>query len=586
MHSLQVVHINTHALTQSCTQSRTHARTSMLQQNTAGEGYGRLWYARQHLIGKPCDYCIHPLHISSKSLICHFEDVQSQHYTDLKLCHSFCTMIRKNSARMAKYTYPDQDNKTFSRVLPLTQSRILFSNPTCTEALRCLLQRCDLIPKTSYTGRQAESMDGLEDMPCLSEISKLQLNLVLPSQTFDILGMGSDTSMLSRQPSARDEGRQKPHLVEQKPYCLAPLQKASASNATGVLKRKACDATLSQHLWNDSQQTETASLRRRSWAEESMSVESDTASPAFSAATPHQQLAITDPTCTRTHQQPERTDPQDQKVLSKPSRSPYFLFQQFSSVAVQQKIPKQAHQSSFAQPRRQAAVSLKSKRQHQTPSNNIKTSSSPTDCNTPCKTHTNACLAELHLKGVSNKAEDPASPCQVKNLPFNPWAGILSIPLHAMPVAPTVSFIHVCTPGVSTQRETGMVAAPADATKAAAAEATEAETYTAPVSHGEHLYSSNQSRLKPCHKAFRSVSCEEMYCTEMPHFNFKGESHGQFCSQHCKEGMVDVINMTCELQSCRSRPEYNYSGASAGRFCHSHKLEGMGFVMTNVSARI
>ena len=64
-------------------------------------------------------------------------------------------------------------------------------------------------------------------------------------------------------------------------------------------------------------------------------------------------------------------------------------------------------------------------------------------------------------------------------------------------------------------------------------------------------------------------------CKTRPLFNKEGESKGLYCSEHKKEGMVDVKHRTCIHEGCKTRPNYNNEGEKKPLYCSEHKKEGM-----------
>jgi hypothetical protein len=69
--------------------------------------------------------------------------------------------------------------------------------------------------------------------------------------------------------------------------------------------------------------------------------------------------------------------------------------------------------------------------------------------------------------------------------------------------------------------------------------------------------------------------CKENGCKTSPVFNVEGETKRLYCSQHKKEGMVDVKHKTCLSEGCKIRPNYNKDGETKALYCSEHKLEGM-----------
>ena len=73
----------------------------------------------------------------------------------------------------------------------------------------------------------------------------------------------------------------------------------------------------------------------------------------------------------------------------------------------------------------------------------------------------------------------------------------------------------------------------------------------------------------------RSKRCENPGCMKHPYFNVPGSKAAGFCSEHKEEGMVDIKNKkTCEHRDCTKQPHYNVTGLKSVRFCSEHKEEG------------
>ena len=67
--------------------------------------------------------------------------------------------------------------------------------------------------------------------------------------------------------------------------------------------------------------------------------------------------------------------------------------------------------------------------------------------------------------------------------------------------------------------------------------------------------------------------CKEKDCKVRPHFNIEGEKP-LYCSEHKKDGMVNVVSKTCIHEGCKVRPTYNKEGEKA-LYCSEHKKDGM-----------
>ncbi len=72
-----------------------------------------------------------------------------------------------------------------------------------------------------------------------------------------------------------------------------------------------------------------------------------------------------------------------------------------------------------------------------------------------------------------------------------------------------------------------------------------------------------------------SQLCQAINCNLNPTFNFLGESQAKFCSNHKKEGMINVVNKSCQYPECKTIPVFNFLGELSAKFCNKHKEEGM-----------
>jgi hypothetical protein len=69
--------------------------------------------------------------------------------------------------------------------------------------------------------------------------------------------------------------------------------------------------------------------------------------------------------------------------------------------------------------------------------------------------------------------------------------------------------------------------------------------------------------------------CKENGCKIQPVFNKEGEKKGLYCSQHKKDGMIDVISKTCLTEGCNKRPSFNKDGETRPLYCVTHKKDWM-----------
>jgi len=76
-------------------------------------------------------------------------------------------------------------------------------------------------------------------------------------------------------------------------------------------------------------------------------------------------------------------------------------------------------------------------------------------------------------------------------------------------------------------------------------------------------------------RPIKSSICKETGCTKRPSFNVKGEMRTLYCSEHKKEGMINIIYKTCIHEGCTKNPTYNIKGEKKALYCSEHKLETM-----------
>ena len=68
-----------------------------------------------------------------------------------------------------------------------------------------------------------------------------------------------------------------------------------------------------------------------------------------------------------------------------------------------------------------------------------------------------------------------------------------------------------------------------------------------------------------------SKTCLE--CNKQPTFNVEGQTRALYCSQHKKDGMIDVKSKTC--LECNKQPVFNVEGQTKALYCSQHKKDGM-----------
>jgi len=72
-----------------------------------------------------------------------------------------------------------------------------------------------------------------------------------------------------------------------------------------------------------------------------------------------------------------------------------------------------------------------------------------------------------------------------------------------------------------------------------------------------------------------SQKCIHEGCKTQPTYNNDGDTKGLYCSEHKKDGMVNVKDNTCIHEGCKTRPTFNKEGEKRPLYCSDHKKEGM-----------
>jgi hypothetical protein len=73
----------------------------------------------------------------------------------------------------------------------------------------------------------------------------------------------------------------------------------------------------------------------------------------------------------------------------------------------------------------------------------------------------------------------------------------------------------------------------------------------------------------------KDKTCLHEGCKTLPTYNNEGEKRQLYCSEHKKEGMINVKNKTCIHEGCKKIPNYNNEGEARGIYCLTHKKYGM-----------
>ena len=69
--------------------------------------------------------------------------------------------------------------------------------------------------------------------------------------------------------------------------------------------------------------------------------------------------------------------------------------------------------------------------------------------------------------------------------------------------------------------------------------------------------------------------CTHAGCTKQPRYGVAGTKTAEYCSEHRKDGMVNVASKRCTHAGCTKRPSYGVAGTKTAEFCSEHKKSGM-----------
>ncbi|CAM9902246.1 unnamed protein product [Ectocarpus sp. 13 AM-2016] len=69
--------------------------------------------------------------------------------------------------------------------------------------------------------------------------------------------------------------------------------------------------------------------------------------------------------------------------------------------------------------------------------------------------------------------------------------------------------------------------------------------------------------------------CGHANCTKRPTYGVAGSKKREFCSQHARDGMVNVNNKRCIQPNCTTIPSFAAVGSKKAEFCSQHAREGM-----------
>ncbi len=71
------------------------------------------------------------------------------------------------------------------------------------------------------------------------------------------------------------------------------------------------------------------------------------------------------------------------------------------------------------------------------------------------------------------------------------------------------------------------------------------------------------------------AECSHAGCTKVPSYGVDGTNKMEFCSQHKRDGMVDLRHKRCGHHGCSKQPSYGVEGTNKKEFCSQHKRDGM-----------
>ena len=72
-----------------------------------------------------------------------------------------------------------------------------------------------------------------------------------------------------------------------------------------------------------------------------------------------------------------------------------------------------------------------------------------------------------------------------------------------------------------------------------------------------------------------SKRCGHRGCNKQPTYGMEGTKKTERCSQHTRQGMVQVRVKKCGHQGCTKQPSYGVEGTRKAEFCSEHAREGM-----------
>jgi hypothetical protein len=60
-------------------------------------------------------------------------------------------------------------------------------------------------------------------------------------------------------------------------------------------------------------------------------------------------------------------------------------------------------------------------------------------------------------------------------------------------------------------------------------------------------------------------------CKKRAYYNYENEKIVKYCSEHRKDGMVNLKSKKCFEKGCKVIPSYNYKNEKEALFCSKHK---------------
>jgi len=71
----------------------------------------------------------------------------------------------------------------------------------------------------------------------------------------------------------------------------------------------------------------------------------------------------------------------------------------------------------------------------------------------------------------------------------------------------------------------------------------------------------------------RHKLCKHAGCTTRASFNFPGIKKGEYCDEHKKDDMIDVIGKRCLHEGCPNRSSFNFPGELTQLYCSKYQKQ-------------